>query len=76
MIANGSGNNQEQINELKNKITNLIEVNDVLKKDNKAMKNIVDEIRFKLTVEIKNILNLKDSQIKQRLVKLLKSTLG
>ena len=54
-----------------------MEVNDDLKKDNKAMKNIVDEIRFKLTVEIKNILSLQDiRQIKAGLVKLLNSVLG
>jgi hypothetical protein len=40
------------------------------------MKDIVDEIRFKLTVGIKNVLNLPDSQIKKGLIKLLKATLG
>ena len=76
LAANTGGDNQKQIEELRGKISELVKTNDVLKKDNKAMKNIVDEIRFKLTVEIKNLLTLKDSQVKQRLIKLLKSTLG
>ncbi len=77
LAANGGGGNKEQIEKLKNKISELMEVNDDLKKDNKAMKNIVDEIRFKLTVEIKNILALQDiRQIKAGLVKLLNSVLG
>ena len=77
LAANGGGGKKEQIEKLKNKISELMEVNDELKKDNKAMKNIVDQIRFKLTVEIKNILTLQDiRQIKARLVKLLNSILG
>ena len=77
LAANSTEDNQAQIKELREKISELVQANDVLKKDNKAMKNIVDEIRFKLTVEIKNMLGLKDiMKIKQRLMKLLKSTLG
>ena len=72
LAANGSSNNQEEITKLKNKISKLIEVNDDLKKDNKAMANIVSEIKFKLAVEIKNILTLQNiRQIKTRLVKLI-----
>ena len=72
LAANGDSNSTEKITELKNKISKLIEANDELKKDNKAMKNIVDQIRFKLTVEIKDILSLKDiRQIKTKLVKLI-----
>lgn len=69
-------NNQQEIEELKNKITQLIEVNDILKKDNRNLKNIVDEIRLKLTIEFKHMLKLENSQIKEAMVKLLKSTLG
>lgn len=76
LAANGGGDNQEEIKELKTKVSELVKANDLLKKDNKAMKDIVDEIRFKLTVGIKNVLNLPDSQIKKGLVKLLKATLG
>ncbi|MEM8676557.1 MAG: hypothetical protein AAGF83_22235 [Cyanobacteria bacterium P01_G01_bin.67] len=76
LAANGGSSNQEEIKKLRNKISELVKVNDDLKKDNKVMKDIVDKIRFKLTVEIKNMLNLKDSQVKKSLVKLLKSTLG
>lgn len=91
LIASGGSQNQKEILELKNKISKLVidngellennqelkQANDTLQKDNKAMKNIVDEIRFKLTVEIKNIIALKDIRhLKTRLMKLLNSTLG
>ena len=77
LAANGGSKNHEEIEKLTTKISKLMEVNDELKKDNKAMKNIVDEIRFKLTVEIKNILSSQDiRQIKAGLVKLLNSVLG
>lgn len=76
-LASGQGvDNQKQIKELKDKISKLIEANDTLKKDNKNLKNIVDQIRLKLTIETKHILNLKDSEVKKGIVKLLKSTLG
>lgn len=67
---------ESQIKELKSNITRLIKTNDSLKKDNKNLKNIVDEIRLKLTIEFKYLLQLKDSDIKKRIVRLLKSTLG
>jgi ElaB/YqjD/DUF883 family membrane-anchored ribosome-binding protein len=76
LATNGGSDNQEQIKKLKDKISELVQVNDVLKKDNKAMKDIVDQIRLKLTIEIRHLMNLQDSQIKQGLVKLLKSILG
>ncbi|WP_319418822.1 hypothetical protein [Pleurocapsa sp. FMAR1] len=80
-IGSSNGENsaelEEQVKELKDKISNLVEANDVLKKDNKHLKNIVDEIRFKLTVEIKSLLNLENIlEIRKRLFELLKSTLG
>lgn len=80
-ISNSNGKNsaelEKQVKELKDKISNLVEANEVLKKDNKNLKNIVDEIRFKLTVEIKDIFKFNNIlDIRQRLMKLLKSTLG
>lgn len=66
----------KQIIELKTKICKLVETNDSLMKDNKNLKNIVDEIRLKITQEFKHLLQLQDSDLKKGLVKLLKSTLG
>ena len=63
--------------ELTNKNNELIKSNNYLKKDNKDLKNIVDAIKLKLAIEIKYVLKLKDiNEIKKRLFKLLKSTLG
>lgn len=68
---------EKQVKELKGKISKLIQTNDILKKDNRNLKNIVDEIRFKLTVEIKDIFKLNNIlEIRKSLMKLLKSTLG
>ncbi len=94
-IGSSNGENSAEINkeiqELKSKISKLvqtndeldkakdelIQANDVLKKDNRNLKNIVDEIRFKLTVEIKSLLNLKNIlEIRKRLIELLKTILG
>ena len=79
-ISNSNGKETVELNkqivELKTKISKLIETNDSLKKDNKNLKNIVDEIRFKITVEFKHLLQLQDSDLKKGLVRLLKSTLG
>ena len=79
----GSNSNQNsaelerEIKELKHKISKLVQANDILKKDNRNLKNIVDVIRFKLTVEIKQLLKLQNIlEIKKRLIALLKSTLG
>ena len=54
----------------------LTGANDVLKKDNKALKNQIDAIRLRLAQEVKHLLNYDNSEIRKALVKFLKSTLG
>lgn len=79
-ISTSSGNEAVELNkqivELKTKISKLVETNDSLMKDNRNLKNIVDEIRLKITQEFKHLLQLQDSDLKKGLVRLLKSTLG
>ncbi|MBE9058928.1 hypothetical protein [Sphaerospermopsis sp. LEGE 08334] len=53
----------------------LMEVNSQLQKDNKYLKNIVDQIKLKLTADIKNLLK-SDSEIRKGLIKLLQSIQG
>lgn len=80
-----------EINRLKEEISRLIQdnddltqnnneltqANDLLMQDNRNLRNIVDEIRFKLTVEIRNLLQINSIlELRKRLVTLLKSTLG
>jgi CRISPR/Cas system CMR subunit Cmr4 (Cas7 group RAMP superfamily) len=62
--------------ELQKKIEALIVANDELKKDNKKLKNIVDQIKLKLAIDTKQLLQYKDSEIRQGLIKLFKWTLG
>jgi hypothetical protein len=62
--------------DLEKKIEALIIANDELKKDNKKLKNIVDQIKLKLAIDTKQLLQYKDSEIRQGLIKLFKWTLG
>lgn len=54
----------------------LVRVNEQLKKDNKDLKNIVDAIKLRLAIDMKNLLRYEDSEIRKALVKLFNSTLG
>ena len=54
----------------------LIEANEQIKKDNKALKNLVDQIRLKLAMDTKKLLQYEDSEIRRELVRLFKWTLG
>ncbi len=78
-----SSKSASEVRELEAKIKALEKVkyeleqaNDKLKKDNKNLKNIVDAIRLKLALETKKLLQYKDSELRQRVIKLFKSTLG
>ncbi|MFN6570886.1 hypothetical protein [Dendronalium sp. ChiSLP03b] len=54
----------------------LIQANDQLKQDNKALKNLIDEIRLKLAINTKKLLQYEDSEIRKALIIMFKSTLG
>ncbi|QKQ76466.1 hypothetical protein [Nostoc sp. TCL240-02] len=54
----------------------LIVVNEQLMKDNKTLKNLIDEIRLKLAINTKKILQYEDSEIRKAVIHLFKSTLG
>ena len=54
----------------------LTDANDQLKKENKALKNLVDAIRLRLAKDVKQLLNYDDSEIRKALIKVFKSTLG
>ncbi len=67
---------ETELEKLTSKNNELIKVNDLLKKDNKALKNIVDAIKLKLAIDTKKLLQYEDSEIRKALVKLFQSTLG
>lgn len=54
----------------------LIEANTELKKDNKDLKNIVDQIRLRLARDTKLLLQYEDSEIRKALIRLFSWTLG
>ena len=66
----------EQNRELIAKQEKLIKANHALQKDNKNLKNIVDAIKLRFTIETKHLLKLENSELKQGLIKLLHTTLG
>lgn len=50
--------------------------NTVLKKDNKDLKNIVDQIRLRLARDTKQLLEYEDSEIRKALIRLFRWALG
>lgn len=60
---------KSQINLLSIKNNQLLKVNEELQKDNKALKTYVDQIRLKLSLDMKQFLKLEDSEIRRELIK-------
>ncbi|MBD1913510.1 MULTISPECIES: hypothetical protein [unclassified Leptolyngbya] len=72
-----------QNQELSSKVTflstqnnELVEANLQLKKDNKDLKNVVDQIRLKLAQDINLLLQYEDSEIRKAMIRLFRWTLG
>jgi hypothetical protein len=65
-----------QVEVLASEKDELVEVNTQLKKDNKALKNLIDQIKLKLTIDVKNLLRYEDSEIRKALAKWFKNTQG
>jgi hypothetical protein len=65
-----------RIKELEVDNRSLTNVNAELKKDNKSLKNIVDSIRLQIARDMKGILKQQDSDLRQAILKLFKSTQG
>ena len=66
----------ERVKELEIDNRSLTKVNSELKKDNKSLKNIVDSIRLRIAKDMKGILKHQDSDLRQAILKLFKSTQG
>lgn len=54
----------------------LMAANTQLKKDNKDLKNLVDQIRLRLARDTKMLLQYEDSEIRKVLIRLFQWTLG
>jgi hypothetical protein len=65
-----------RVKELEVDNRSLTKVNAELKKDNKSLKNIVDSIRLQIAKDMKGILKHQDSDLRQAILKLFKSTQG
>jgi hypothetical protein len=62
--------------ELSSKNEELTQVNDELKKDNKALKTTIDQIRLRLALDIKRLMQFEDSEIRRQLLKWYSRTQG
>lgn len=67
---------QSQIKILVSEKNELVEANDQLKKDNKALKNLIDQIKLKIAIDVNNLMRYEDSEIRRALAKWFKSTQG
>lgn len=67
---------ENQLQAINSQHNEVIKINDQLKKDNKALKNLVDAIRLKLAIDTKRLLQYEDSEIRKALITMFKSTLG
>ncbi|UKO96663.1 hypothetical protein [Nostoc sp. UHCC 0870] len=54
----------------------LVQANKQLQNDNKVLKNLIDEIKLKLAINTKQLLQYEDSEIRKALIHMFKSTLG
>ena len=78
-INNLQAQNQQldgTVQTLEKKTEELSDVNEVLKKDNKALKNLVDQIRLKLAIDIKQLMRYEDSELRKAAARLFKWTQG
>jgi predicted RNase H-like nuclease (RuvC/YqgF family) len=65
-----------ELTKLVNKNKELASANEELKKDNKALKNLVDQIRLRITVDVNQLMRLEDSEIRQGLARWFKKSEG
>lgn len=59
-----------------NNVQDLTAANDKLKKDNKDLKNIIDQIRLRLARDTQELLQYENSEIKKAVIRLFRWTLG
>lgn len=75
-ITKENKNLKTKVNTLSSNNQELTEANSQLQKDNRHLKNIVDQIRLQLTINMNSLLRLQDSEIRKGLIKLLQSIQG
>ena len=54
----------------------LAGANEKLKRDNKALKNLIDQIKLKIALDVGSLMKLEDSEIRKALLKWFKSFQG
>lgn len=61
--------------ELEKKTEKLKEVNDMLMKDNRRLRNVLDQIKLKIAQDMKSLLRSKDSEIRRAAIRLFQKTI-
>jgi predicted RNase H-like nuclease (RuvC/YqgF family) len=72
----GASRRGAKVETLTSQNTELTGANEQLKKDNKDLKNIVDQIKLQLARDTKALLQYEDNQIRRAVIKLFRWTLG
>jgi septal ring factor EnvC (AmiA/AmiB activator) len=67
---------ETQAKRLASENSELEAVSNQLKADNKALKNLLDSIKLRLAIDVKQLMNYKDSEIRQALAKWYKGSQG
>ncbi|HIK53979.1 MAG TPA: hypothetical protein IGS37_02260 [Synechococcales cyanobacterium M55_K2018_004] len=67
---------QSQVKVLASEKDELTAANTQLKRDNKALKNLIDQIKLKIALDVKSLLRYEDSEIRKALAKWFKSMQG
>lgn len=67
---------QSQVKVLASEKDELTAANTQLKQDNKALKNLIDQIKLKIALDVKSLLRYEDSEIRKALAKWFKSMQG
>jgi hypothetical protein len=67
---------EREMNTLASDNKKLVEVNDDLKKDNNEMKNIVDAIRLRFSLEVEQVLESDNNGIRKAITQMYRSVLG
>ena len=65
-----------RVQRLTNQNSELTDANTALKKDNKNLKNLVDQIRLRLAHDTKMLLKYEDNEIRKAVIRLFRWTLG
>lgn len=67
---------ENRVKTLSTQNTELLDANEILKKDNRRLKMVIDQIKLRLAHDTKELLQYEDSQLRKAIIRLFRWTLG